>query len=52
VRRETVAGHDAARIENQDGSRLVAAVKGCHLLLVIAVDEEVVQGVAPAVFRS
>jgi hypothetical protein len=52
VTRETLAGHDAARIENPDGSKLLATVKGCHIVIVIAPDETIVKRVAPAVFAA
>jgi hypothetical protein len=52
VTRDTVAGHDAARIDAADGSKFVAAVKGCHIVLVIAPNERIVQQIASAVFTT
>jgi hypothetical protein len=52
VRREQLGGREAAWVENEDGSRIAAATKGCHFLLVLGDTDGIVRQVAPAVFRA
>jgi hypothetical protein len=52
VRRERIAGREAAWVENEDGSRIATAIKGCHFLLVLGDTDEIVRRVAPAVLKG
>ena len=52
VRREQLGGREAAWVENEDGSRIAAAIKGCHFLLVLGDTDELVRQVAPAVLKG
>jgi hypothetical protein len=52
VRREQIGGREAAWVENEDGSRIATAIKGCHFLLVLGDTDAIVRQVAPAVFGT
>ena len=52
VRREQLGGREAAWVENEDGSRIAVAIKGCHFLLVLGDTDELVRQVAPAVLKG
>lgn len=50
VERRRIGGREAALVFNEDGSRIAASVKGCHIVLVLGAGD-LVQRVAPAVFE-
>jgi hypothetical protein len=51
VRRERIGGRDAAWVKNEDGTRIATAIKGCHLVLVLAETDALLRRVSAAVFR-
>ena len=53
VRRERVSGREAAFFESTEGGKGAAAIKGCHLVMIVgAHNERSLRRLAPAVFAA